>query len=119
MLNHQGNVAECTGDNLFIIKQTEPATLLTPSLDSGVLEGITRNTVLDLAREMNLIVKELTLTQFDLYTADEMFLTGSGAEIIPVTEIDKRSIGNGQVGPTTRRLITAFHDLVSDNAPEN
>lgn len=116
MLNSQGYVAECTGDNLFIVRQGR---LITPPLHAGILEGITRNLVMDLAREAGIDVLETDLTRHDLYIADECFLTGSAAEVIPVTKIDARPIGAGEPGPVTRKLITAFRSYVSENAPED
>ncbi|MBM3878768.1 MAG: branched-chain-amino-acid transaminase [Verrucomicrobia bacterium] len=108
MLNAEGFVAECTGDNLFIVRQRQ---LLTPPLSAGALYGITRGTVIDLAREADLNVAEATLTRYDLYNADECFLTGTGAEIIPVVKIDGRAIGSGKPGPLTRQLTDQYHAL--------
>lgn len=109
MLNAQGFVAECTGDNIFILKDGR---LLTPPLSSGALYGITRATVIDLARDAGITVSEPNLTRYDLYIADECFLTGTGAEIIPVVKADDRVIGTGKPGPITRRLREAYHALV-------
>lgn len=106
MLNHNGEVAECTGDNIFIVRDGE---LLTPSVDAGILEGITRQTVIDLAREAGVPVRETTLTRHDIFIADECFLTGSAAEVVPVVKLDSRVIGTGQPGPITRDLKTRFH----------
>jgi branched-chain amino acid aminotransferase len=108
MLNSQGFVAECTGDNLFIIKGDQ---LLTPPLSAGALYGITRGTVMDLARESGLQVAEPNLTRYDVYNADECFLTGTGAEIIPVTKIDGRVIGTGKPGQGTRGLVAKYRAL--------
>lgn len=108
MLNHKGEVAECTGDNIFLVRKGE---LLTPSLEAGFLEGITRAVVLDLAREMKIPVRETPLTKHDVYIADECFLTGSAAEIVPVTKVDSRKIGDGLPGPVTRRLLDRFHEV--------
>ncbi len=120
MLNTQGFVAECTGDNIFIVRQSSGGPeLVTPPLHAGILEGITRNAVIDLARQQGLAVVESDLTKHDLYIADEMFLTGTAAEVIPVTVMDKRSIGDGKPGAITRQLIDAFHALVGENAPED
>jgi branched-chain amino acid aminotransferase len=109
MLNHKGEVAECTGDNIFIIKREQ---LLTPPKDAGILEGITRNAVLGLARSLGIPAQEITLTRHDLLVADECFLTGSAAEVIPVISIDGRPIGDGKVGPITTKLMTEFKALV-------
>jgi branched-chain amino acid aminotransferase len=109
MLNHKGEVAECTGDNIFIVKKGQ---LLTPSADSGILEGITRNAILELATTLKIPARETTLTRHDLLVADECFLTGSAAEVIPVVSIDSRPIGDGKVGPTTKQLMIEFKKLV-------
>ena len=116
MLNTQGYVAECTGDNIFIVKS---GTLYSPPLHAGVLEGITMNLVLDLARQAGIAIVRHDLTKHDLYIADEMFLTGTAAEVIPVTKMDGRVIGNGEPGPMTRQLIGAFKALVAKTAPED
>ena len=108
MLNAAGYVAECTGDNIFIIKGNE---LLTPPLSAGALYGITRATALDLGRELGLKTGEPNLTRYDLYNADECFLTGTGAEIIPVVKIDGRVIGTGQPGAISKQLIEKYHAL--------
>jgi len=109
MLNHKGEVAECTGDNVFIVKK---GVLMTPPPDAGILEGITRNAVIDLAREAEIPVRECTMTRHDIYAADECFLTGSAAEVIAVTDCDGRVIGNGKPGPVTNQLRDAFTKLV-------
>ncbi|NBR88042.1 MAG: branched-chain amino acid aminotransferase, partial [Verrucomicrobia bacterium] len=108
MLNADGYVAECTGDNLFIIKGNE---LLTPPLSAGALYGITRATALDLGRELGLKTGEPNLTRYDLFNADECFLTGTGAEIIPVVKIDGRVIGTGLPGAISKQLIEKYHAL--------
>jgi len=110
MLNAEGYVAECTGDNLFIIKEGR---LLTPPLSAGALYGITRNTVMELARQSGMKVSEPNLTRYDLFNADECFLTGTGAEIMPVIKIDGRVIGNGKPGALTRKLVSEYHALTS------
>lgn len=109
LLNSAGHVAECTGDNIFIIKNGK---LLTPAPFEGALNGITRQTVLELAESLGIDVAETILTRFDLYTADECFLTGTGAEIVPVATIDKRTIGNGTVGPNTLKISRSFLSYV-------
>jgi branched-chain amino acid aminotransferase len=96
MLNAEGYVAECTGDNLFIVRDGQ---LLTPPLSAGALHGITRAVVMDLARDEGWPVAEPNLTRYELFNAEECFLTGTGAEIIPVVKIDGRVIGNGKPGP--------------------
>lgn len=109
MLNQEGNVAECTGDNIFIIRAGQ---LQTPMTSDGILEGITRAVILRLAAKLGIPAVEKSLQRYDVYTADECFLTGTAAEVIPVTKIDGRQIGNGQVGPITRKLSEAFHKYV-------
>jgi len=109
MLNHLGQVAECTADNIFVVKH---GVLSTPARHCGILDGVTRRTVLDLAGSLGVPCREETLTRHDLFTADEMFLTGTGAEIIPVTKVDARPIGPGLPGSVTKRLREAYHKLV-------
>lgn len=108
MLNHKGEVSECTGDNIFIIRRGE---VLTPPIDAGILEGITRDAVIEIARDAGLTVKEMSLTRHDVYVADECFLTGSAAEVIPVVKVDSRTIGDGRPGTVTRDLMQRFHEL--------
>ena len=105
MMNHKGEVAECTGDNIFIVKN---GILKTPSTDAGILEGITRDVVIDLAREAGYEVEEVTLTRHDLYVADECFLTGTAAEVISVVSLDGRPIGDGTPGPVSKDLKQRF-----------
>ena len=108
MLNHKGEVAECTGDNIFLIHHRQ---VLTPPTDAGILEGITRGAVIELAQSAGMTVREIGLTRHDVYTADECFLTGSAAEVIPVVKVDYRVIGDGKPGPITRDLMRRFHEL--------
>ena len=108
MLNSEGFVAECTADNLFIIKN---GALFTPPLSAGALYGITRGTVMELAEQVGVKVAETNLTRYDLFNADECFLTGTGAEIMPVIKIDGRVIGTGQPGSLSLKLIEAYHAL--------
>jgi branched-chain amino acid aminotransferase len=108
MLNAEGFVAECTGDNLFIIKGGQ---LFTPPLYAGPLYGITRAVVIEISREGGLTVVETNLTRYDLFNADECFLTGTGAELIPVVKIDGRVIGSGRPGPVSRDLVQRYHAL--------
>ena len=110
MLNAEGYVVECSGDNIFFVKD---GTVVTPPTHIGILEGVTRNTVIDLARNLGLVVEEKIFTRHDLYTADECFLTGTAAEVIPVVKIDRRVIGNGSPGVVTRKLIEEFHHITS------
>jgi branched-chain amino acid aminotransferase len=111
MLNVNGEVAECTADNIFFVKHGE---LRTPPLHAGLLEGITRDTVMELAQAADIPVREMTITRHDVYSADECFLTGTGAEIIPVVKCDGRVIGTGKPGPVTRQLRERFHALVRE-----
>jgi len=109
MLNDQGFVAECTGDNLFIVQKGR---LFTPAAQQGGLKGITRGTIFDIARSLGLPAEEHDLTRYDLWTADECFLTGTGAEVIPVVKIDSREIGPGKPGPITNRVLAEFRKRV-------
>jgi len=108
MLNEQGNVAECTGDNIFIIKD---GTLYSPLISDGALDGITRAVIIELADKLGVPFVAKTLTRYDLYIADEFFLTGTAAEVIPVVTYDRRVIGDGKPGPFTKRFLAAFHEL--------
>jgi len=110
MLNEQGYVAECTGDNIFIVRN---GVLYTPLISDGALDGITRDVILELAAKLGVPCKERTLSRYDLYTADECFLTGTAAEVIPVATLDRRPIGDGKPGPVTLKLLDAFHDLAN------
>jgi branched-chain amino acid aminotransferase len=105
MLNHKGDIAECTGDNIFLVKQ---GTLLTPPRDAGILDGITRKAVIRLAGEAGIEVQEITLQRHDVYVADECFLTGTAAEVIPVVAVDGRKIGDGKPGAVTQELSRRF-----------
>ena len=109
MLNHLGFVCECTADNIFIVRDGQ---LITPAEESGILLGVTRSVVLELAAKAEIPTRQTNLTRYDLYTADECFLTGTGAEIVPVVDVDKRLIGDGKPGAITRQLTRAFHDYV-------
>ena len=106
MLNHKGEIAECSGDNIFLVKA---GVLYTPPIDAGILKGITRDVVIELARDAKVRVEEVALTRHDVFVADECFLTGTAAEIIPVVKCDGRVIGSGKPGPVTRQLHEAFH----------
>ena len=112
MLNAEGYVVECSGDNIFWLKN---GVLVTPPVHMGILEGVTRNSVIDLAREAGIRVEERVFTRHDLYIANECFLTGTAAEVIPVVKIDRRPIGDGQPGKVTQRLITAFRQLANNS----
>ena len=104
----EGFVAECTGDNLFIVKDGH---LSTPPLSAGALYGITRRVVMEIAQESGLRVSEPNLTRYDLFNADECFLTGTGAELVPVVKIDGRTIGAGKPGPVTQKLVAQYRAL--------
>jgi branched-chain amino acid aminotransferase len=108
MLNHKGEIAECTGDNIFLVRD---GVLSTPSMESGILGGITRDAVVELAHAAGIEVREVPLTKHDVYVADECFLTGTAAEVIPVVKVDNRKIGTGVPGPVTRDLTERFHTL--------
>lgn len=110
MLNDQGYVAECTGDNIFIVHK---GTVYTPDVANGALRGITRGTVVELAEAAGLKVKECNLTRHEIWNADECFLTGTAAELIPVVKLDGRIIGEGVPGIVTKQLHAAFHQEVS------
>jgi branched-chain amino acid aminotransferase len=113
MLNHKGEVAECTGDNIFIVKK---GVLKTPSTEAGILEGITRNAVIGLAKQAGITVQEIPLLRHDIFTADECFLTGTAAEVIPCVKLDGRPIGNGKPGPITQDLRARFQRLARGDA---
>ena len=109
MLNDKGEIAECTGDNVFIVSK---GTVFTPPLDAGSLRGITRGAVMDLAEEIGYEVREQALTRYDLWTAEECFLTGTAAEVIPCVEVDHRAIGDWKPGKVSRSLISKFREKV-------
>ncbi|MFW6189088.1 MAG: branched-chain-amino-acid transaminase [Planctomycetota bacterium] len=111
MLNKDGLVTECTGDNLFIV---EDGRLATPPVHAGILAGITRRVVLELAAEAGIGAEERDLSRFDLYSADECFLTGTAAEVVPVVRIDGRRIGDGRPGEVTQQLLGKFRELTRD-----
>ncbi len=113
MLNGEGNVAECTADNIFIVRSGQ---VQTPMTTDGILEGVTRNVIIRLCGEMGIPCVEKQLQRHDLYIAHECFLTGTGAEVVPVTKIDGRVVGGGRPGPITRQLIDAFHRHVKSIA---
>ena len=112
MLNHEGNVAECTVENIFIVRSGQ---VQTPTASDGILEGVTRKVMIQLCGQMGVPFVEKILQRHDLYIADECFLTGTGAEVVPVTKIDGRPIGTGEPGPITRRLMDAFHRHVRES----
>jgi branched-chain amino acid aminotransferase len=108
MLNPEGNVAECTGDNVFVVNGGRVST---PPLSAGALRGITRGVVMDLACEAGLEVDEPNLARYDLYNANECFITGTAAEIVPIVKIDGRVVGNGRPGKVSRMLIGNYRAL--------
>jgi branched-chain amino acid aminotransferase len=108
MLNEQGYVAECTGDNVFVVRDGR---IVTPPIAAGALAGVTRAVVFELARDLGIDIREENITRYDIYTADECFLTGTAAEIIPAVELDSRPVHDGKPGPVTRRLTEMFREL--------
>jgi branched-chain amino acid aminotransferase len=112
MLNEQGFVAECTGDNVFALKR---GTLLTPTIASGALRGITREVVIEMAADMGIPLREMQMTTYDLYTADECFLTGTAAEVIAMVRLDGRTIGDGKPGEVTRKFVERFRVLTQSS----
>lgn len=110
LLNDQGFVSECVGENVFAVCRTTggKTRVLTPDISCGILEGVTRNTIIDLAAQQGTEIHAAQMTLFDLYTAEEIFLTGTGAEIVPVVSIDGRTVGSGRCGPITQKLLAAF-----------
>jgi branched-chain amino acid aminotransferase len=111
MLNHKGEVAECTGDNIFLVRG---GLLYTPPLEAGILGGITREAVIEIAHDAGIDVRETPLTKHDVYVADECFLTGTAAEVVPVVKVDSRTIGSGRPGPVTRDLEKRFRKLTQE-----
>ena len=109
MLNHKGEVSECTGDNIFIVRDGK---LLTPPIEAGVLDGITRRSVMELAEASDIEVIECTMSLDDVYSADECFLTGSAAEVVPVVTVDGNTIGSGSPGHITRMLTDRFRQAI-------
>jgi branched-chain amino acid aminotransferase len=112
MLNDAGNVAECTADNVFLIKRGR---IMTPPISAGALRGITRAVVFDIAAELDIEITEPEITRHDLYIADEAFLTGTAAEVIPMIQVDGRKIGDGKPGPITARMIARFRELARES----
>jgi branched-chain amino acid aminotransferase len=109
MLNDQGFVAECTADNIFIVHKGE---IITPAASQGALKGVTRSTIFDIARDLGVPIREADLTRYDIWVADECFLTGTGAEVVPTVKLDGRVIGDGRPGPVTKRVLEAFRKRV-------
>lgn len=109
MLNDQGYVAECTGDNIFIVHKGE---IITPSANAGALKGITRGTIFDVAKTIGVPIREDNLTRYDIWNADEAFLTGTAAETVPVVKLDGREIGDGKPGPVFQKVLEDFRRRV-------
>ena len=110
MLNEQGYVSECTGDNVFLIHKGK---MYTPASHSGALVGITRQVALEIAQALKIPTVETNLTRYDVWNADECFLTGTAAEVIPVIEVDARTIGTGKPGPITGKILAEFRKKAS------
>tara|TARA_Y100001934_G_C12344883_1_gene772205 strand:- start:274 stop:1143 length:870 start_codon:yes stop_codon:yes gene_type:complete len=115
MLNEQGFIAECTGDNIFVIKDGK---MKTPPASSGALPGITRDVIFEIAEEFGIELNEAQMTRYDIYAADECFLTGTAAEVIAAVQLDRRPIGEGHPGPLTARFISRFRERVSQEGTE-
>jgi branched-chain amino acid aminotransferase len=115
MLNAQGYVAECTGDNIFVVKD---GVTLTPPSYAGSLRGITRQAVLDIYAELGLPIRETEITRYDVFAADECFLTGTAAEVIAAIELDTRAIGTGKPGPVTERIVARFREITQSTGTE-
>lgn len=115
MLNEQGYVAECTGDNVFVIKNGK---IKTPPVSDGCLDGITRQVIFELAEKLGVTLEEKTMTRYDLYVANEIFLTGTAAEVIPLVKLDEREIGDGKPGEISKQMISAFRELANSEGTE-
>lgn len=109
MLNDQGYVAECTGDNIFIVHKGE---ILTPAASQGALKGITRGVIFDIAKDIGVPIREADMTRYDVWNADECFLTGTGAEVIPVVKLDGREVGSGKPGAIFSKVLMEFRKRV-------
>ena len=115
MLNSEGHVAECTGENIFIYRHGK---ILTPKTSNSILEGITRDSIIQVARDMGYTVEETDITRTELYTADEVWMTGTAAEVAPVTYVDERPIGDGTIGPVASKIRAKFADIARGKCPE-
>ena len=109
LLSPQGYVSECTGENLFVVRRGR---IFTPPLSAGALEGITQDSVITIARDLGYDVEYDNILRSDLYTAEEAFLTGTAAEVVPVASVDDRAVGDGRPGPITRRIQEIYHQAV-------
>lgn len=115
MLTQAGLVSECTGDNIFVVRGGK---LITPPVEAGILDGITRSAVIEVAADENITVHETLFPITEVYGADECFLTGTAAELVPVVQVDGRTVGDGKPGPVTKRLLKRFRDLTrSEGTP--
>jgi len=115
MLNSVGHVAECTGENIFIYRNGK---IYTPMASECILEGITRNSIIEVARDMGYEVIETQMTRTQLVTADEVWMTGTAAEVVPVTSIDGRTVGSGKIGKVTEKIHAEFHEIVAGKKPK-
>jgi branched-chain amino acid aminotransferase len=115
MLNDAGNVAECTADNVFVIKRGQ---IFTPPITAGALRGITRSVAFEIAAELGIKITEADITRHDVFIADECFLTGTAAEVIPVIKADGRPIGTGKPGPISARMIARFREMTRESGTE-
>lgn len=113
ILSPQGYVSECTGENLFVVKRGK---ILTPPISAGALEGITQDSIMTMARDMGLEIEFGHVLRSDLYTADEAFLSGTAAEVVPIRSVDDRIVGNGKPGEITRKLMHLYSDVVRGRA---
>ncbi len=115
MLNDAGTVAECTGDTIFIVKN---GVVITPKISDGALDGITRGVIFDLCERLDIDIIEDTMSRYDVYTADEVFLTGTAAEVVPVVKVDDRPIGDGKPGEVFKQLLAAFREEADKTGTE-
>lgn len=115
MLNKEGRVAECTGENIFMLYHGE---IVTPAISEGILQGVTRDSIIKVARDMGYTVKEIPVTRFMLYSSSEVWMTGTAAEIAPVTMIDGKQIGDGKIGETAEKIHEKFREIATGKDPE-
>ncbi len=115
MLNSVGHVAECTGENIFMYRHGE---IITPGTAEAILQGITRDSIIQVARDMGYTVREISVSRFMLMSSDEVWMTGTAAEVVPVTMIDNRVIGNGEVGEVSEKIHAKFHEIATGKDPK-
>ena len=115
MLNSSGHIAECTGENIFLLRDGK---IYTPPTSECILDGITRNSVIDIARSIGYDVIEAQITRTQLVTADEVWMTGTAAEVVPVTSVDRRAVGSGKIGETSKKISERFHDITAGKVPK-